>query len=124
MSAIPAGWHLCDGSGGTPDLRGRFLEGSVAAGSFIKAGLPNITGSVHFVSGGSSFGRTPWGYSYTGAFKSTINASGTASLQNQHSGTGGYTDFYFDASDSNVIYGGSDTVQPAAYTVYYIIKVS
>jgi microcystin-dependent protein len=27
-SAVPAGWHLCDGSAGTPDLRGRFVLGS------------------------------------------------------------------------------------------------
>ena len=26
--SIPANWHLCDGSGGTPDLRGRFIIGS------------------------------------------------------------------------------------------------
>lgn len=26
--AIPAGWALCDGSNGTPDLRGRFILGS------------------------------------------------------------------------------------------------
>lgn len=28
VSAIPAGWHLCDGSDGTPDLRGRFVVGA------------------------------------------------------------------------------------------------
>lgn len=26
-SAAPAGWAICDGSGGTPDLRGRFILG-------------------------------------------------------------------------------------------------
>lgn len=26
--SIPAGWHLCDGQDGTPDLRGRFVLGS------------------------------------------------------------------------------------------------
>src|SRR5262245_59770881 len=29
---IPAGWHLCDGTGGTPDLRDKFVMGS--GGSF------------------------------------------------------------------------------------------
>lgn len=28
ISAIPAGWLLCDGSNGTPDLRGQFIRGS------------------------------------------------------------------------------------------------
>ena len=27
-SDIPDGWHLCDGSNGTPDLRGRFILGA------------------------------------------------------------------------------------------------
>ena len=30
---------------------------------------------------------------------------------------------YFDASKSNPIYGKSDTVQPASYTIYYIMRV-
>jgi len=29
---IPAGWALCDGNNGTPDLRGRFVVG--AGGSY------------------------------------------------------------------------------------------
>lgn len=33
---IPQGWHVCDGSNGTPDLRGRFLRG---VGSMSDAGL-------------------------------------------------------------------------------------
>ncbi len=28
IGAIPAGWTLCDGTAGTPDLRNRFLVGS------------------------------------------------------------------------------------------------
>lgn len=36
IATIPAGWHLCDGTAGTPDLRDRFIisakqdEGGVA----------------------------------------------------------------------------------------------
>ena len=26
--SIPSGWHLCDGSVGTPDLRGKFIVGA------------------------------------------------------------------------------------------------
>ena len=35
-----------------------------------------------------------------------------------------YHGFLFDASACNDIYGASETVQPPAYTVYYIIKIS
>ena len=47
LANIPSGWHLCDGSNGTPNLSGRFLEG-VTSGvkQWHDAGLPNITGSI------------------------------------------------------------------------------
>lgn len=35
QTAIPSGWHLCDGTSGTPDLRNRFIVG---AGSEYKVG--------------------------------------------------------------------------------------
>lgn len=30
LSAIPSGWALCNGSGGTPDLRSKFIKGAAA----------------------------------------------------------------------------------------------
>lgn len=30
IADIPAGWHLCDGNSGTPDLRNRFVIGAGA----------------------------------------------------------------------------------------------
>ena len=30
VGKIPAGWHICDGSNGTPDLRDRFIKGSAS----------------------------------------------------------------------------------------------
>lgn len=32
LSDIPAGWQLCDGSNGTPNLRNRFIIGARASG--------------------------------------------------------------------------------------------
>ena len=49
LSKIPHGWALCDGTNGTPNLTGRFLQGSnivSAIGNFIEPGLPNITGTI------------------------------------------------------------------------------
>ena len=42
-STIPNGWHLCDGSNGTPDLRNRFIVG---AGSTYGTGDTGGTNSV------------------------------------------------------------------------------
>lgn len=136
-NSIPSGWLLCDGStfdetlypalflalGGNvlPDLRNRFLEGANSVvREYKEAGLPNIEGS--------------WNASYkydtylegeaTGAF--SIDGDGTTTTK-EHGNINGNTSrniFKLDASLSNEIYGNSDTVQPASYTVNYIIKAT
>lgn len=109
LNKIPSGWYLCDGTNGTPDLRGRFLEGvTTDVGNFIEAGLPNITG---FIAGGWMWGNGVFrNYGY-------VNVSGDG---NSHPNNDSCT---FDASRCSPIYGNSDTVQPPAYTVYYIIRL-
>lgn len=130
-STAPTGYLLCNGATyntttyselykllGTnvlPDLRGRFLQG--ANGNLkqkIEAGLPNITGYHH--SQGSDSGNEA-----TGAFKVRTTGkvdSGSSSASNYINSVD------FDASRSSSIYGNSDTVQPPAYTVNYIIKAT
>ncbi len=44
IASVPAGWHLCDGSSGTPDLRDRFVVG---AGSTYAVG--NTGGAVNHI---------------------------------------------------------------------------
>lgn len=116
LADIPHGWALCDGSNGTPNLTGRFLQGwgwdnfnLHSVGDYIQAGLPNITGHIGTEGIGAS-----------GAFyKSKNQTSGDTSV-------GGDTDdiYYFNASLCSPIYGRSNTVQPASYTVYYIMRIS
>lgn len=112
LESIPTGWHICDGTDGTPNLVGRFLEGvTTGAGTLKAAGLPNIKGTFDGNCNDGQSGKT-------GAFYFTGTAFGGAD------GQGGYYSGLvgFDASKSNNIYGNSSTVQPASYTVYYIIK--
>jgi len=119
---IPSGWYICDGSNGTPDLRGHFLEGATTGiGTKRKAGLPNITGSFGYqdeyvvdVSNRSNPRR------WTGALY-----RGQKAPWRDGRGGGESDDWYeygFDASKSNAIYGKSSTVQPASYLVYFIMK--
>lgn len=59
---IPDGWAVCDGSNGTPDLRGRFLRGT---GSMAEVGKADGKDTADISSGnrkGSDFhwGDTPW----------------------------------------------------------------
>ena len=130
VSYIPDGWHLCDGTGGTPDLRNQFLMGAGvnSKGDFVSAGLPNITGSLSTRSTGKVYDFDG------GALKMEYMQPGTGILDDHnvdsdvvHIDTAdkdGYNDFSFDASRSNPIYGNSNTVQPPSYVVYYIMRVS
>ena len=85
-----------------------------AAGTTVKAGLPNITGTLSEVMG--SFYAYPSG---SGAF--SVKGIGR-SLENGSSGN--YGNISFDASKSNAIYGRSSTVQPAAYYVHIWHRVA
>ena len=114
LSAIPVGWHLCDGSDGTPDLRGRFLDGSDTPGIFLEAALPNLVGNAWYV---------PHGGYYEIYGNGVFEISRSGSYGNATSG--GHThNINFDASRYNSIYKDDcDTVQPPAFTVYYIMKI-
>ena len=100
-----------------PDLQGRFLQGANGnLGTVKEAGLPNITGS--FNSAINDY-RVHGNISAEGAFTGSTgsidgNAVGTDFVKE--------TVISFNASRSNSIYGKSDTVQPPAISVNYIIR--
>ena len=130
LSKIPYGWHVCDGTNGTPDLSDRFLEGTTTTPKTFKdAGLPNITGDIH----GDVRGKT---YDDIEPFSiadswDTYGALSVYDIYDDHrtihpnSNKAGFSThgMHFDASKSNSIYGASETVQPKSYTVYYIMRV-
>ena len=147
-SKIPGGWHICDGTNGTPDLRDKFLQGSSSPKQFKSAGLPNINaqiGPVQFIGDSQAsigswngamnigmnyaYGRTEWKSKYP-----LVNSNGNGGVQTKdvwqlvdtdlHTSSGwGWFRILFNASKSNSIYGNSSTVQPPAYTVYYIMRI-
>lgn len=95
-----------------------------AAGSTAEAGLPDIEGSA-------ALGYTDWNLnaalkSASGAFSITkkSGAGSYPSCSVDKNSTAGTNTFSFSASDSNAIYGASDTVQPAAYYVYIWHRVA
>jgi microcystin-dependent protein len=103
-----------EGDGSTtfnlPNLNNRFIQGSNTVGAIMKAGLPNITGALS---------TTPYGGTLSGAFveegadSSIFATSGAGALGVKTK---------FSASESNSIYGASNTVQPPALTMKYCIK--
>ena len=92
----------------------RFLEFSATRGSKKNAGLPNITGSTN------TLHVQPLGpsWSASGAFGLVQSNTYGANSGRENSATV----ITFNASLSNNIYGGSNTVQPKSLTVRAIIK--
>lgn len=97
---------------------------SHAAGTTVKAGLPNITGSL---SETSNDGKTTPFRGNKNAI-SSIGALAVTEASSPFCGYAGYEgsayDISFDASRSNPIYGRSATVQPAAYYVHIWRRVA
>ncbi len=86
---------------------------SHAAGTTVKAGLPNITGSfvanVHYRR-----------HEVSGAFTAGDRIISTGA----NNGDANVYKFSLDASKSNAVYGRSSTVQPAAYYVHIWRRVA
>ena len=87
-----------------------------AAGTTVKAGLPNLNGSFS----GIASGQYP-NLSNSGALSISRNNS-IADYEGGSYGT--ICTVSFDASKSNAIYGRSSTVQPAAYYVHIWHRVA
>ena len=93
ISSIPSGWVLCNGSGGTPDLRDRFVVGAGTTYAVGATGGANtvtldatmIPAHTHTVSASGTTGNNNVGHTHT--------FSGTTSGQsNTHSHTATVTD--------------------------------
>lgn len=90
-----------------PNYYQRFLQGDDTPGIIKEPGLPNIKGTF------GTIASENW---FQGAFFEQQRINNVKRLHDKASLVG------FDASRSNPIYGKSDTVQPPATTVLYIIK--
>lgn len=93
-------WHLCDGTNGTPDLRGRFILGASDAHAVGSTGGEESTGlSMDNLPPHSFSGTTSW----DGDHKHNM------SLPQRHGGDGENTNgaAYFSNGDTNKASGGN-----------------
>ena len=124
LSKIPKKWALCDGTNGTPNLTGRFLQGwgfdgfnTHNVGDLLSPGLPNITGLFTAVGDADDYREVANGAFYIARrWGGAKNSNPLDSAQDDL--------FGFDASRSSSIYSNSVTVQPRSFVVYYIMKIS
>ena len=95
------------------NISGHFLQPSQNVAIKRVAGLPDITGAIHFS------GIDGWAASETAFYHSLASGAGRS-----HNSGSGSCDvwFRFAASRSSAIYGKSTTVQPPSHTVHLCIK--
>lgn len=81
--------------------------------------MPNLTGTVVDIYGNYDSGIAVNGNSFKGTrsgYRESVKNGGNEWQEQDYDG------FSFNASWANTIYGSSDTVQPPALTIRYIVK--
>lgn len=124
IGTIPSGWLLCNGSGGTPDLRDRFIVG---AGSTYAVAATGGTADAVVVSHTHTASVTDPGHlhTYTRGGTDTVSGGGITIQTNSALPTQSTSTAFTGISVTNSTTGVSGTNQnlPPYYALAYIMKV-
>jgi microcystin-dependent protein len=113
LATIPPGWRACDGTSGTPDLRGRFIVGvGPDYGIGATGGAADVTLTTNQMPAHSHTSTQPTaGRGSTGSLASTLVPDGVSLT-----GT-------FSAPTSSVGGGQPHTNLPPYFALIYIMKI-
>lgn len=134
IATIPAGWSVCDGGSGTPNLLDKFIRGSAAQGGYASTG-----GALTHTHNSGTFGHThaimgsKSSHGYSDTFPSsgfsyfTVASPSSTAAGNGHTHTGiwedtGNPDNGGTASANTAI--STDSNVPPYYYVAYIMKTA
>lgn len=132
-SAVPGGWHLCDGTDGTPDLRNRFIVGAGSTYNIGNTGgsdsvvltenqMPSHTHETKMKSEDSPY----WGYTGTHNVLGTHGHDGTEGLGIPKKGIHSGYDTTYDIKIETTSTGSNEAHEnrPPYYALAYIMKIA
>ena len=124
LAEIPAGWIICDGNDGTPDLRGKYVVGVSADGSLVPTG-----NATHVHTNSSTVGGGGHVHDVTGSIGGTVAQIDVSDIG---SGNQGLSPTHSHVVDLDISNSGthqhttSDVVaaanQPAYMQLYFIMR--
>lgn len=137
IATIPTGWSLCNGTGGTPDLRERFIVGATSDGdsTYPGIGVGNTGGSADATLASHSHSLSSGGASGTFLTSASLNVS-TGIVQANTGGTAAnaVTSVSINTGSGSVSYSqpsvsteGSSATNanlPPYYALAFIMRVS
>ena len=123
---IPAGYHLCDGTSGTPDLRGFFIRGASSSSSLLLSG----GASTHVHSNVSTGTYSSHAHSISGSTDGSIDNKNTALYGSSQAVRASHTHSYSGTTSSE--YSHSHTVgntwassnMPPHIKLYFIMRLT
>jgi|LSQX01.1.fsa_nt_gb microcystin-dependent protein len=128
VSAIPAGWALCDGTNGTPNLKDRFIMGATTDATINKTGGQNeVTLTIEQMPRHRHTGSTNTTGSHTHLYywgeDQYLGASGMYGGRAQTSSTSSAGAHSHTVTTDYVGGGQPHENRPAFYTLAFIMKL-
>ena len=122
-STVPDGWALCDGSNGTPDLRGKFIMGknkaneisSYGGREYVTLSVSNLPAHSHMYAGDDMLDHIG-----DGNYKARDNVVSRPGNYDASSTSSGSGTIY---KTSNTGSGSSFSILPPFYTLAFIMRV-
>jgi hypothetical protein len=124
IGSVPAGWYLCDGSNGTPDLRNRFVVGAGSTYSVASTGGSTDAIVVSHNHTATSVVTDPGHlhtYSSPNVGGGTINASVPSGGGTQNTSTAS-TGITVATTNTSAGVSGTNANLPPYYALAYVMK--
>lgn len=140
VSTLPSNWKLCDGTAGTPDLRGRFIvgagdsysQGDTGGANEVALTAANMPAHVH--GSGSLSTSSAGAHTHSMTYRNLSNASGVSQTYVNLSSSSGSGNAGIDAAGAHThsISGNTSSVgsglehenRPPYYALAYIMRVA